>query len=687
MTNAHNNIKPPVAKKIPKELIHHNDTRIDNYYWMREREDAEVITYLEEENKYTEAVMSSHKEMEGQLFEEIKGRIQEKDESVPYKKNGYFYYNRFEEGQEYPIYCRKKGSLEADEEILLDVNQLAEGQEYYMVGSLSISDDNKLLAYAYDNVGRRIYHIRFRNLETGKDFGEEIKETTGNIAWAADNQTLFYTTQDKETLRANKIWKHTLEGKQEEDTFIFEEKDEKFTTHVSRSKSRDFLFISSSSTLSTETRFLKADNPSGEFQMLQEREEKHEYGVAHYGDSFYIITNWKAQNFRLMKASVTAASKENWEEIIPHREDTLLEGIEIFKDYLVLDERTNGLTELRIIRWDGSGEYYLDFGESTYTAWTSTNYDFDTQILRYGYNSLTTPASVYDFDMVTKEKTLLKQQPVLGTFNSEDYHAERVYATGEDGVKIPISLVYKKGFEKNGKAPAYVTGYGAYGYSYDPYFSSVRLSLLDRGFVFAIAHIRGGEELGRKWYESGKMEHKINTFKDFIACSELLINEGYTSKETLVANGGSAGGLLMGAVMNMKPELYKAVVSEVPFVDALTTMLDDSIPLTVGEYDEWGNPNEEKYYNYIKSYSPYDNVAEKDYPHLLVTSGLHDSQVQYWEPTKWIAKMRDMKVNGNLLLLKTNMSAGHGGASGRFQAYKEVAFEYAFIFKVLGIQF
>ncbi|MEH0158060.1 S9 family peptidase [Limibacter armeniacum] len=678
-----NKIMPPVAKKVPVELTQHGDVRIDNYYWMRDRENPEVIAYLEAENAYTEQVMTPHKSLEDELFDEIKARIKEDDESVPYKLNGYYYYSKHEEGKGYAIHCRKKGSLDAEEEILLDVNQVAEGHDFCSVGGLKVSEQNDMLAYAVDNVGRRIYTICFKNLISGVEIEEKLEHTTGNIAWAADNKTLFYTTQDEETLRSNKVWKHRLGTSQEEDELIFEETDEKFTVAVMRSKSREYIFINSSSTLSSEWRFVESNDPDSGFRLVQSREHKHEYGIDHYQDKFYVLTNWQAKNFRLMEAPIDTPSKEYWTELIPHRSDVLLEGIEIFAKFMVLEERSGGLSHLRVMEWEGENEHYIDFGEETYTAWTGANYDFDTPILRYGYNSLTTPASVYDYNMETREKILLKQQEVLGAFNSEDYHAERIYAIAQDGVKVPISLVYKKGFERNGEAPLYLTGYGAYGFSYDPYFSSIRLSLLDRGFVFAIAHIRGGEDMGRAWYEDGKMLKKKNTFSDFIACAEHLIAEKYTSSSKLAANGGSAGGLLMGAVMNMRPELFKVIVAEVPFVDVVSTMLDESIPLTVGEYDEWGNPNDPKYYEYIKSYSPYDQLETKDYPHTLVTSGLHDSQVQYWEPTKWVAKLREMKTDNNMLLLKTNMTAGHGGASGRYEMYREVAFEYAFILSIL----
>ncbi|PWJ36145.1 S9 family peptidase [Sediminitomix flava] len=680
-----NLIQAPVAKKEEKVLEIHGHKRVDPYYWMREREDKEVLAYLEAENSYTAEVMAPFKSLEDKLFAEIKGRIQEKDMSVPYLLNGYYYYTRYEEGQEYPIYCRKKGSLEVEEQVILNVNEKAKGHSFYTVGGMSISSENDILAFAADTKGRRIYTIYFVNLETGEQYTDTIENVTGDITWANDNKTLFYTRQDEETLRAFQVLRHKLGEAVEEDVLVYEEKDETFTVYVHRTKSKKFIVLGSYSTLSTESQLIPADQPEQEPRIFLPREAKHEYSIAHYENSFYIVTNWKAQNFRLMVTDEENTAKSAWKEVIGHREDVLLEGLDIFKNYLVVEERKEGLAQIRIIKWDGSGEYYLDFGEPTYTAGTSLNPDFNTDILRYQYNSLTTPASVFDFDMNTKEKTLLKQQEVLGDFDAGAYTAERIYAEAEDGAKIPISLVYKNGLEKDGNNPVYLTAYGAYGYSYDPYFSSVRLSLLDRGFVFAIAHVRGGEEMGRKWYEDGKMMHKKNTFTDFIASAEALIAAKFTSTEKLVVNGGSAGGLLMGAVVNLRPDLFKVVVSEVPFVDVITTMLDTSIPLTTGEYDEWGNPNEKESYDYMLSYSPYDQVEAKSYPSMLVTSGLHDSQVQYWEPTKWVAKLRDLKTDHNTLLLKTNMDAGHGGASGRFERYREVAFEFAYVLAQLGI--
>lgn len=680
------NIQSPTAHKEPKTLEKHGDKRIDPYYWMRDRENQDVIDYLNAENKYIDEVMSDHKQFEEDLFEELKGRIQEKDESVPYKARGYYYYVRYIEGGEYPIYCRKKGSLEAEEEIIIDANKEAKDKSYYKVGGLSVGEEQHIIAYAEDIVGRRIYTVRFRNLQTGENLQDILEETSGDAVWAADGKTVFYTTQDKETLRPDKVWRHTLGTPQSDDVVVYEEGDDTFWIGVRRTKSREYLAIEASSTLTTETRILKADNPFGEFKSFIPREREHEYSVSHFDGNFYVVTNWEAKNFRLMKVaeSVDTANKENWKEVIAHRKDTLLEGLDIFKNFYVLEERRGGLVHIRIIKWEDNSEHYLDFGEETYSAWSGANPDFNSDILRFGYNSLTTPYSEFDYNMVDRSRKLLKQQKVLGKFDSQDYEAKRLYATANDGVKVPISVVYKKGFELNGQNPLYMTGYGSYGISYDVAFSPSRISLMERGFAFAIAHIRGGEDLGRAWYEDGKMLKKKNTFSDFIACSEFLIQEKYTSADKFVINGGSAGGLLMGAVANERPDLYKFVISDVPFVDVITTMLDESIPLTTGEYDEWGNPNEKKYYDYMLSYSPYDQVGKKDYPHMLVTSGLHDSQVQYWEPTKWVAKLREESTSDNYIMLKTNMDAGHSGASGRFQRFKEVAFEYATIFAIVA---
>ena len=680
-------ITPPKAQKITKKLEKHGDVRIDEYYWLNNPEDEKVIDYLKEENNYYEAMTAHTKDFKNNLFEEMKARIKEDDESVPYKLNGYYYITRYETGKDYPIYTRKKGSLDATEEILFDVNEMAKGYSYYNLTGLNVSEDNRLISFGVDTLSRRKYDIYIKNLETGEVYPERIPLTTGSATWGNDNKTLFYARKDDKTLRADRIYRHTLGADPITDELIFTEEDETFGTYVYKTKSREYIVIGCYSTLTSEFRILDADKPMGNFKTFQTRERGLEYSISHYGNNWYVLTNKdKALNFKLMKTSEEKTSKEHWVDMIPHRDDVLLEDVDIFKDYLVISERNNGLTKIRIKKWKGNEDYYLPFDNETYTAYTTQNPEFDTKILRYGYNSLNTPASVIDFNMETKEKTVLKETEVLGgKFDKNNYETERLWATAVDGTKIPMSVIYRKGIKKDGKNPTLVYGYGSYGATIDPYFSTVRLSLLDRGFIFAIAHVRGGEYMGRQWYEDGKLLKKKNTFTDFIDASKYLIEQGYTSKEHLYASGGSAGGLLMGAVVNMAPDLYNGVIASVPFVDVVTTMLDDSIPLTTGEYDEWGNPNEVEYYMYMKSYSPYDNVEAKAYPNMLVTTGLHDSQVQYWEPAKWIAKLRDLKTNNNILLLQTNMDAGHGGASGRFEALKEVAMDYAFLLDLEGI--
>lgn len=674
-------LQPPVAKIVPKTLEKHGDKRIDNYYWLNERENPEVIDYLNKENEYYQKSTAHTKQLQDDLFLEMKGRIKEDDSSVPYFYNGYYYITRYETGKDYPIYSRKKGSLEAKEEILFDCNEMAKGHSYFNLGGLNISEDNKWAAFGVDLVSRRQYTIQIKNLETGEILPVKLENTTGGSTWAGDNKTLFYTRKDAKTLRSDKIYKHTLGTEATADIMVFHEKDDTFGTFVYKEKSKKYLVIGSSSTLTSEYQILEANNPNGEFRIFQKRTRGLEYSISHYGDSFYIVTNKdKATNFKLMKTPETATSAENWKDLIGHRKDVLLEGIEIFKDYLVIEERSNGLNKIQIRPWNGKGEYYLPFSSETYTAYTTTNVDFDTEILRYGYQSMATPSSVIDFNMRTQEKKVLKEQEVLGgKFDKNNYIEERIWATATDGTKVPISIVYRKGIKKDGKNPLLLYAYGSYGATMDPYFSSTRLSLLDRGFIYAIAHIRGGEDLGREWYENGKLLKKINTFTDFIDCSKFVIAEKYTSASHLYAEGGSAGGLLMGAIVNMAPELYNGVIAQVPFVDVVTTMLDDTIPLTTGEYDEWGNPNEKVYYDYMLSYSPYDQVKKQDYPNMYVSTGLHDSQVQYFEPAKWVAKLRVMKTNNKQLYLDTNMDAGHGGASGRFEALKELAKEFAFL--------
>ena len=683
--------KYPIAEKQPTTLVKHEDVRIDDYFWMRltdaqknaevkDEQTTKVVEYLEAENTYYEKVTDYTKPFQEDLFQEMKGRIKEDDSSVPYKDNGYFYITRYETGKQYPIYGRKKGNLEANEEILFNVNDEAQGHEYFQLGGLNISLDNKLAVYATDTISRRQYFLKIKNLETGEIYKDKIENTTGGSVWANDNKTIFYTKKNPETLRSESVFRHVLGTATSEDVEVYHEKDDTFGTYVTKSKSEEYIIIGSYSTLSSESQFLDANNPTGDFTMLQTRENDLEYNVAHYKDHFYLLTNKdNAINFKLMKTPVSKTNKENWVDVIPHREDTLLEDFSIFKDYLVLEERTNGLNKIRIKRWDKKADYYLPFNEETYAVGVFGNPEFDTEIIRYSYNSFTTPSSVIDFNMNSQSKEVQKEQEVLGgKFQKENYKSERVWVTARDGKKVAVSLVYHKDTTLNENTPLLQYAYGSYGHTIADSFSTTRLSLLDRGFVFAIAHIRGSEYLGREWYDDGKMFQKKNTFTDFIDCSKYLIDQKYTSAKHLYAMGGSAGGLLMGAIINMNPELYNGIIAAVPFVDVISTMLDDSIPLTTGEYDEWGNPNNKESYEYIKSYSPYDQVAAKAYPNMLVTTGFHDSQVQYWEPAKWVAKLRELKTDTNLLLLDTNMDAGHGGASGRFEALKETAKEYSF---------
>jgi oligopeptidase B len=674
----------PFAKRIPTTLTAHDDALIDDYYWLNDRENPEVIAYLNAENEYLNASLAHTKDLQEKLYAEIVGRIKQEDQSVPYFHHGYFYLTRYEEGGEYPIYARKKGSLEATEEVLLHVPTLAQGHGYFAIGSRSVSPNNRYLAYGEDTVSRRIYTIRFKDLETGELLPEVIENTNGSAIWSSENGYVFYTAKDPVTLRGYKIFRHQMGTSVADDVEVFHEECETFDAFVGKTKSEKYIAICSHQTISHEYQILEADKPLDAFKMFQPRERGLEHQIDHFEDRFYVLTNLEAQNFRLMVTLETATTKENWQEVIPHRADVLLEGMEIFKDYLVLSERKSGITQLRVRPWQGE-EHYIQFPEAVYMAYVGTNLEFDTPYLRLGYQSLTTPSSVFDYHLENRKLNLLKQETVLGDFSSDNYQAERVYVTVRDGVKVPLSIVYRKGFKKDGSQPLLLYGYGSYGYSMDPFFSSGRLSLLDRGFVYVIAHIRGGEEMGRYWYEDGKLLKKKNTFNDFIDCAEYLLQEKYTSQDKLFAMGGSAGGLLMGAIVNQRPDLWKGIIAAVPFVDVITTMLDDSIPLTTFEYDEWGNPNDLEYYNYMKSYSPYDNVEAKDYPTMLITTGLHDSQVQYWEPAKWIAKLRVMKTDSNPLYLYTNMDAGHGGASGRFKRFKETALEYAFLLDLAGI--
>ncbi|GAA4969866.1 S9 family peptidase [Algibacter aquimarinus] len=695
---AYLSLKVPEAKKVPKELTIHDDTRIDNYFWMRlsdEQKNAEtpdsqtqdVLDYLNEENDYLNKTMAHTSELQENLYTEIVNRIKKDDQSVPVNDNGYSYYTRFEEGGDYALYCRKKLEEGAKEEIMLNGPEMAKAYSYYGFGSQSVSPDNKMLAFGIDTISRRQYTIYFKNLETGKLLKDKLSNTGGSATWANDGKTVFYTTKDPQTLRQNKIVKHVIGTNQSDDVVVYEEKDDTFRCGVGKTKSDAYLMIGSFQTLSTEFRYLDANNPDGEWKVIQPREKDLEYSVDHFEDHFYIRTNLNAKNFKLVKTPVNRTEKENWVDVIPHRSDVYFQGMNLFENHLVAEERKEGLRTIRVIKWDGSDDHYIKFNDPAYVAAPTSNLDFDTNTLRYFYSSLTTPNSTLEYNMDTKEQVLLKQEEVIdSSFSVDNYVSERLYATARDGVKVPISLVYKKGIEKTGKNPLLLYAYGSYGNSMEPTFRSTRLSLLDRGFVYAIAHIRGGQEMGRDWYENGKLLKKKNTFTDFIDVGEFLVNEGFTNSSQLYAQGGSAGGLLMGAILNMKPDLWNGVVAAVPFVDVVSTMLDESIPLTTFEFDEWGNPKNKEYYDYMKSYSPYDNVEAKDYPNILITTGYWDSQVQYWEPAKWIAKLRELKTDDNLLIMDCNMETGHGGASGRFERYKRLALTYAFIFDLEGIK-
>ncbi len=682
--------QPPVAEIKPHTRSIHGDNVVDNYYWMidffkKGPDSTKVVSYLEAENNYLDTMMAGTKALQEQLFTEMKNRIKEKDESVPVFKNGYFYYTRTEDGKQYFKYCRKKGSLDAKEEVLLDVDAMAEGFPYYALTGFNVSEDNKLLAFGMDTVSRRQYVIRIKNLETGNLLPDEIHSTNGRSVWANDNKTLFYTANNPETLLSEKIKRHLLGTAENQDETVYTETDNTNYIGVGKSKSGRFITIYSGGTLSSETKFIDASTPNAPFKVFQPRMKEVLYHVVPLNNKFLILTNWNARNFRLMECPLDKTGSENWKDVIPHRPDVLLSGVEEFKDFIVISERKNGLVQMRIRKLANNEEYFLDFGEPAYTASVGANPEYDSHTLRYNYSSLVTPVSVYDYDLVSKEKKLMKQQEVIGGYNPDDYVSERIYAKATDGTKVPISLVYKKGFKKDGSQPLLLYAYGSYGNSMDASFNSSRLSLLNRGFAYAIAHIRGGQEMGRQWYEEGKMMKKKNTFTDFIDCGKFLVKENYTSKEHLYAQGGSAGGLLIGAVINMAPGLFHGVIAQVPFVDVVNTMLDESIPLTTNEFDEWGNPKNKEAYAYMKSYSPYENVEKKAYPNILVTTGLHDSQVQYFEPAKWVAKLRTMKTDNNVLLLHTNMKFGHGGASGRFDYLKDVALNYAFLMALEGI--
>ena len=675
------NISPPVADVVPYQHKIHDHIRIDPYYWLNQRDNPEVLDYLDRENDYYQKMTAHTQAFQEELYKEMRARIKEDDSSVPYFYNDYWYITRYEEGKDYPVYVRKKEVLTATEEILFDCNEMAKGLDYFRLVGISVSPDNTKVAFGVDTVSRRQYTIKVKDLESGEILKTKIENTTGGSVWAADNASLFYNKKDEQTLRSEAVYKHRINVPEQEDQLVYNEADETYAVYVSASKSRKYIFISSHSTTTSEHRFIKSDQPEAAFKVVHPRTSGLEYNVAHFGDHFYIHTNLnEATNFQIMRTAVDQTNSEFWEPLLPHREYVLIEDIELFDQYWVVNERENGLSRLRIMRWDDTADYYLPIEEETYSLNVSFNPEFRSNQLRYVFNSFTTPSSVIEFDMASQQKTILKTQEVLGgDFDPSHYVSKRLWADARDGSKIPISLVHHKDTQLSETTPILQYAYGSYGHTIDPSFSSNRLSLLDRGFTFAIAHIRGGEYLGRDWYENGKLLKKKNTFYDFIDCSKFLIEQKYTSPEHLYANGGSAGGLLMGVVINLAPDFYNGVIADVPFVDVVTTMLDDTIPLTTSEYDEWGNPNKKEYYDYMLSYSPYDQVKTQDYPHLLVTSGLHDSQVQYFEPTKWVARLRANKTDQNLLFLDTNMKAGHSGASGRFDNLKELAKKFAFI--------
>ena len=684
---------PPVAKKIPFEMIKHGSTRVDDYYWMRltdeqktadpyDNQTKEVVDYINMENDYTKNSLQHTNNLQEELFEEIVGRIKKDDSSVPYFENGYYYYNRYEKEKEYAIYCRKKESLDADEEVILDANQLAKGYDYFSVGSRSVSPNNMWLAYSIDTLSRRFYTVYFKNLNTGETLSQSIPNTSGSVAWANDNKTVFYTSKNKVTLLSEKIFRHKIGKDYKNDQLVYHEKDNEFYTGVYRSKSGGYIIIWNSSTLVSDYHILDANKPNGNFINFTPRGTEHEYSIVHYGSKFYILTNWNAKNNRLMETNENALDMSNWKEVISHQNDVHLLDLEIFHNHLVLSQRENGLRGLRVINQNTGSDHLINFGEATYATWLSTNKEFNTNILRYSYSSLVTPWSTIDYDMNTKQKTLLKQEEVVGGYDLNNYKSERIYADARDGEKVPISLVYRKDLKAENGQNLLLYGYGSYGNTTEPYFNSARLSMLDRGFIFAIAHIRGSQIYGRQSYDDGKLLNKKNTFYDFIDAGKYLINRGYTDSEQLFCSGGSAGGLLIGAVINMEPSMWKGAIAAVPFVDVVTTMLDPTIPLTSNEWDEWGDPREKEYYEYMLSYSPYDQVSKNSYPNLLVTSGFFDSQVQYFEPLKWVAKLRENWMGDNKLYLHMNMDAGHGGQSGRFRRYKETALEYAYLLDI-----
>ncbi len=676
---------PHPAKKAKELVASTGDKRSDEYYWLNERNNPDVIAYLEAENKYADSVLAPVKELREKLFDELKARIKEDDSSVPYFKKGYWYITRYEKGKEYPIYSRKKGSLEAAEEIFIDVNELAVGKAYCQLGGFQVSPDNKTVAYGVDYTGRNLFKLYFKDLGTGQLISESF-DYAGSMEWANDSKTILYDTKDKVTLRNDKVWRHKMGTDQKKDVLMFHEKDETQYAYLNKTKSDQYFLINCAYTQTVEVFYLDANNPEGSFKSIRPRESEFFYEISHKDDQFLIKTNWNAPNFRLMTTPVSDPKRENWKDLLPHREDVLLESLSVFKEYFVTGERKGGLSQIRVTSWADMSHHYIETGEPTYACFIDNNPEFDTKTLRYNFSSMKTPATVLDYNMDTHQKEVKKVAPVLGGYDPNNYQTEYVWVTAKDGTKVPMSLVYKKGMKRDGAAPCHLTGYGSYGSSYDPTFSRDKVSLLDRGFVVGIAHIRGGMEMGYKWYEDGKLLKKMNTFTDFIDCSDYLVKEKYTAADRLFAEGRSAGGLLMGAITNMRPDLYKGIITGVPFVDVLTTMSDPTIPLTTGEYTEWGNPGNAAEYNYMKTYSPYDNMKKGNYPNMLVLTSLSDSQVQYFEPAKYVARLRDLKTDKNLLLFKTNMTGSHGGSSGRFERLKERAMEYSWMMGLLGMK-
>jgi len=674
--------RPPVARKVPKVGEIHGERRVDDYFWLRDKKDPEVAADLEAENAYTDAVLKPTQALQEALYKEMLGRIKETDMKVPYRKSGFYYYSRTEQGKQYPIYCRKKGDLGAPEQVTLDLNALAEGRKFMALGAYTVSDDTHLLAYSTDDTGFRQYTLHVTDLRTG-EIREKVAENVVSAAWAADNQTLFYVIEEESTKRPYRLYRHRLGTTAHE--VVYEEPDQAFNIGVGRTRSERYLILGVGSHTTSEARFVPADTPEGEWKLVAPRVHDQEYDVDHHGESFYIRVNDTGRNFRLARAPVSSPGRESWQEVVPHRPEVMLEGVDLFKSHYVLFEREGGLPQLRVTDLRTGASHRMAFPEAAYSAFPDANPEFDTTAFRYNYQSLVTPSSVFDYDMEKRTSTLLKQTEVLGGYDPSRYAIERLYATAKDGVRIPLSVVYRKDFRRDGKSPAYLYGYGAYGFPLPITFSSNRVSLLDRGFAIALAHVRGGGEMGKAWHDDGRMMKKMNTFTDFIAAAEHLMAEKWTSPDRLVIEGGSAGGLLMGAVANLRPDLFKAVVSKVPFVDVINTMLDESLPLTVGEFEEWGNPKKKDEYDYLKTYCPYTNLARKPYPSMLIKTSFNDSQVMYWEPAKYVAKLRTLKTDQNPLLLKTNMAAGHGGASGRYDALREAALDYAYILREVGI--